>query len=63
MREDDDDVVSLWVRTILDSDVGSYQVIPGLEGRVETPLSFERPEFARGEEEGGLRGLSAPPRN
>ena len=54
LREDDDDVVSLGVRTILDSDVGSYQVIPGLEGRVETPLSFERPEFARGGGGGGL---------
>ena len=63
LRVDDDDVVSLGVRTILDSDVGSYQVIPGLEGRVETPLSFERPEFARGGGGGGSAGAFSTPQD
>lgn len=63
LRVDDNDAVSLGVRTILDLDVGSYQVIPGLEGRVETPLSsFERSEFARGGGGGGEAGAFSTPK-
>jgi len=61
LRVDDNDVGSLGVRTILDSDVGSYQVLPGLEARVETPLSFARPGFAgRGGGGGSPGGFSTP---
>ena len=51
---------SLGVRTILDSDMGSYQVLRGLEGRVETPLSFARPEFTGRGGGGSTGGFSTP---
>ena len=61
MRVEDNDVGSLGVRTILDLDVGSYQVLRGLEARVETPLSFARPGFAvRGGGGGSPGGFSTP---
>ena len=55
LRVDDSDLGSCGVRTILGSGLdGSYQIMQGLEARVETPLSFERLSGARG----GARGAT-----
>jgi hypothetical protein len=61
LRVDDDDLGSLGVRTILGSGSdGSYQVLQGLEARVDTPLSFERPSVARGRSRGSTGEFSTP---
>ena len=46
---DGDDIGSVGVRTILGSGSdGSYQIMQGLEARIETPLSFDHSATARG---------------
>ena len=61
LRVDDYDLSSVGVRTILGSGSdGSYQIMQGLEARVETPLSFERLSGARGGARGSPGDFSTP---
>ena len=61
MRVDDSDLGSFGVRTILGSGLdGSYQIMQGLEARVETPLSFERLSGARGGARGSTGDFNTP---
>jgi len=61
LRVDDDNLGSMGVCTILGSGSdGSYQIMQGLEARVETPLSFHRSAAARGGARRPTENFSTP---